>query len=77
YAFNRQTVGARMAIVAAGPLINLLFAVLLYWFLFLQGTESIRPVVGRVLPDTPAATAGMLPGDELLAIDGKRVTDWE
>lgn len=77
YAFNRQTVGARMAIVAAGPLINLLFAVLLYWFLFLQGTESIRPVVGRVLPDTPAATAGVLPGDELLAIDGKRVTDWE
>ncbi len=34
FAFNRQPVSARMAIVAAGPLINLLFAVLLYWILF-------------------------------------------
>jgi len=77
YAFNRQTVGARIAIVAAGPLINILFAVLLYWVLALQGGESLRPVVGRVLEGTPAASAGVLPGDELLAVDGRDVSDWE
>lgn len=76
-AFNRQPVLARMAIVAAGPLINLVFAVFLYWFLFLQGTEVLRPIIGRVLPETPAAVAGIEPGDEILAVDGQPVRDWE
>lgn len=75
--FNRQPVWARMAIVAAGPLINLAFAVFLYWIIFLQGTETLRPVIGRVLPDTPAAVAGIEEGDEIVAIDGKPVADWE
>lgn len=77
HAFNRQPVWARMAIVAAGPLINLLFAVFLYWIIFLQGTETLRPIIGRVLPQTPAAIAGIESGDELLSIDGKTVQDWE
>lgn len=76
-AFNRQPVWARMAIVAAGPLINLVFAVFLYWIIFLQGTETLRPIIGRVLPGTPAAMAGIKSGDEVLAIDGKTVGDWE
>lgn len=76
-AFNRQPVLARMAIVAAGPLINLAFAVFLYWIIFLQGTETLRPVIGRVLPQTPAAVAGIEPGDEITAVDGKAVADWE
>ncbi|MDF2447400.1 MAG: rseP [Moraxellaceae bacterium] len=75
--FNRQPVWARMAIVAAGPLINLVFAVFLYWIIFMQGTETLRPIIGRVLPQTPAAVAGIEEGDEILAIDGKPVADWE
>lgn len=77
HSFNRQPVWGRMAIVAAGPLINLVFAVFLYWIIFLQGTETLRPIIGRVLPQTPAAVAGMEEGDEILAIDGKPVADWE
>lgn len=77
HAFNRQPVWARMAIVAAGPLINLVFAVFLYWIIFMQGTETLRPIIGRVLPQTPAAVAGMEQGDEILAIDGKPISDWE
>lgn len=76
-AFNRQPVWARMAIVAAGPLINLVFAVFLYWIIFLQGMETLRPIIGRVLPQTPAAVAGIEAGDEIIAIDGKPVSDWE
>lgn len=76
-AFNRQPVLARMAIVAAGPLINLAFAVFLYWIIFLQGSETLRPVIGRVLPGTPAAVAGIEAGDEIVAVDGKPVRDWE
>ncbi|MEK6787598.1 MAG: RIP metalloprotease RseP [Pseudomonadota bacterium] len=76
-AFNRQSVQKRMAIVAAGPLINLLFAVLLYWILFLQPGHSLRPVIGRILPDSPAAMAGLKVGDELVRIDSRQINDWE
>lgn len=76
-AFNRQPVFARMAIVAAGPLINLLFAVLLFWILFLQGTETLKTVVGTVKPNTPAALAGLQVGDEIVAVDAKQTADWE
>lgn len=78
-AFNRQPVWARMAIVAAGPLINLLLAVLLYWFLFLQHTDSdmLRTVVGKVQQNSPAAVAGLKAGDEITRIDDTRITGWE
>ncbi|MFN3586613.1 MAG: RIP metalloprotease RseP [Moraxellaceae bacterium] len=76
-AFNNQPVWARMAIVAAGPLINLLFAVFLYWILFLMPTEVLKPVVGRVIADSPAAMAGLERGDEIVAIDGQPMRDWE
>ena len=76
-AFNRQPVFARMAIVAAGPLINLLFAVLLFWILFLQGTETLKTVVGTVKPNTPAALAGLQVGDEIVAVDAQKTSDWE
>lgn len=76
-AFNRQPVLARMAIVAAGPVINLLFAVFLFWILFLQGTETLKTVVGTVKPNTPAALAGLQVGDEIVAVDAKQTSDWE
>lgn len=76
-AFNRQPVLARMAIVAAGPLINLLFAVFLFWLLFLQGEETLKTVVGQVKANTPAAMAGLQVGDEIVAVDGKKAHDWE
>jgi regulator of sigma E protease len=76
-AFNRQTVWSRMAIVAAGPAINLLLAVLLYWVLFMQSDGGLKPIVGRVLPDSPAAVAGIQPGDELVRIGARSVNNWE
>lgn len=76
-AFNRQPVWARMAIVAAGPLINLAFAVLLFWVLFLQSAETLKTVVGSVKANTPAMAAGLQVGDEIVAVDGKAVSDWE
>ena len=76
-AFNRQPVLARMAIVAAGPVINLLFAVFLFWLLFMQGTETLKTVVGTVKANTPAAVAGLQVGDEIVAVDGKDTRDWE
>ncbi|MFB0983298.1 MAG: RIP metalloprotease RseP, partial [Acinetobacter towneri] len=76
YAFNRQHPWKRIAIVAAGPLINLIFAILLFWLLFLPSQEQLNTRVGKVLADTPAAAAQMQVGDKITAIDGTPVTTW-
>jgi regulator of sigma E protease len=75
-AFNRQSVGRRAAIVVAGPVANLLLAVLLYFVLNLIGTLDLRPVVGRPEPGTPAAAAGFTEGDTVLRIDDRAIRSW-
>ena len=58
-AFNRQPVGRRALIVVAGPLANLLLAVLLYWAVFIHGVEELRPRLGSPPVGSPAAVAGL------------------
>ncbi len=58
-AFTRKPVLQRMAIVVAGPIANLLLAVALYFALFIYGVPGIKPVLGEVAANTPAATAGL------------------
>ena len=76
-AFNRKGVGARMAIVAAGPAFNFLFAVLAYWAVFSLGVPGLKPVVGEVRPASPAALAGFRPGDEILRVGDERTPSWQ
>jgi regulator of sigma E protease len=73
-AFNTKPVGQRIAIVAAGPIFNLVFAVAAFWVMFMIGTPETRPVVGEV--SGIAADAGMQPGDEIIAIDNKDTKTW-
>jgi regulator of sigma E protease len=75
-AFNRKPVGTRMAIAFAGPLFNLLFAVLAYWVVNMAGTAGLQPVVGKVIEPSIAYTAGFRKGDRLVRIDGKAVQTW-
>ena len=74
--FNRKTVRQRFAIVSAGPIANFLLALLFFWFIAMLGTQQVRPVIGQVLPGTPAAEAGLQPGQEVVAVDGKAVNGW-
>lgn len=76
-AFNRQGVGTRVAVVVAGPLFNFLFAILAYWLMFVAGVPGLRPVVGDVMPGSIAAAAGIVAGDEILAIRGEPTPTWE
>jgi len=76
-AFNRQSVWRRFAVVIAGPLANFLFAILLYWLLFMHGVQEARPVVALPQPGTPAAGAGFEPGETIRAINGEPVTSWQ
>ncbi|MFO7604312.1 MAG: RIP metalloprotease RseP [Gammaproteobacteria bacterium] len=70
-AFNRQPVKARIAIVAAGPAFNFLFAIVAYWAMFGIGIEDIRPLIGQVYADSPASRAGLERDDEILAVAGE------
>lgn len=73
-AFNRKPVWQRIAIVAAGPLANLLLCVLLLWAMFLIGRPDYQPVVGHV--DALAAEAGFREGDTLLRVGGRDTATW-
>ena len=75
-AFNRKSVWARIAIVVAGPLANFLLALIAYWLLFVAGTSTVAPVIGDVAPGSPAAQAGLAPGQEVVAIQGDRTRSW-
>jgi regulator of sigma E protease len=75
--FRSRPLGARMAIISAGPLMNLLLAVLILAIAALTGgvpTGAPSTRVGVVEDNWPAAQAGLKPGDEIVAIDGKAVT---
>jgi len=76
-AFNRQGVATRIAIVAAGPVANLLLAVLLFAATFIVGVPGQRPVLADPPPRTPAAEAGLQRGDVVRAVDGKTVGSWQ
>jgi len=75
-AFSCQPLRNRAAIVAAGPLANLLLAVLLYAALGMMGTMQPAAVIGPPPAGTPAALAGFQSGDRVMAVDGKAVESW-
>jgi len=75
-AFNNKSVYQRIAIVAAGPLVNLIFAVFAYACLFLSGVNVVVPVIGQIVPGSPAAQASLPVEQEVLAVDGHQVQSW-
>lgn len=76
-AFNRQPLWARNAIISAGPIANFLLAVLAYWAIFVIGATEMKPIIGPVIPDSPAAAAGLEEGDELVRIGDRNVRAWD
>jgi regulator of sigma E protease len=72
-AFNRQPVWKRISVLCAGPLFNLLFAVLIYWILFVSGIPALKPVIGEVQPGSIAARAGLRSEDRIVAVAGQEV----
>ncbi len=75
-AFWNQPPSRRGAIVSAGPVANLLFASLLFAFIFAIGVPHLAPTIGEVADGFPAKEAGIKPGDRVIAIDGKEVRYW-
>lgn len=77
FAFTRKSLWARTAIVAAGPVFNLLLAVILYWAVFVIGDTGMRPIVGTIDPSTLAAQAGFVEGEEIISVNNIETVTWQ
>jgi len=73
-AFNRKPVWQRIAIVAAGPVANLVLCVGLLWAMFVIGRPDFQPVIG--VSEGIAASSGLHAGDRLLSVDGRATPTW-
>jgi regulator of sigma E protease len=76
-AFNRQSLGKRFGIVAAGPIANLLLAIVLFWGMFVLGVPDLKPVLGTPVAGSVAEKAGQRSGDIVIAVNGIPVETWQ
>ena len=76
--FSNKTLGQRSAIVFAGPAVNILFAIAVFWGMFiLVGQPVTKPIIGLVSENSAAADAGLMVDDKILAIDGSPIDRFE
>ncbi|KMQ75374.1 RIP metalloprotease RseP [Marinobacter subterrani] len=75
-AFTSKSPSRRIAIAAAGPLANFIFAIFAYWLLSVVGVTHIAPIVGQVADESVAARVGLQEGMEIHAVDGHQVASW-
>jgi len=76
--FSHKSLRQRAAIVVAGPVANFLLAIVVSAVLFATvGQQLTSTVVGEVVPDSAAATAGIEPGDKIIALNGRPVSRFE
>lgn len=67
----------RLAIAFAGPLFNILFAIVIYYCVYLVGVPAMAPVVGSVKDESPALVAGLQTGDRIIAVGEEKILYWE
>jgi len=76
-AFNNKTVYQRIAIVAAGPMANFIFALFAFYLMFLIGVPSVKPVIGLIAPSSIAGQAHLAEGSEIVSVAGNTTRDWQ
>ncbi len=76
-AFNRQPVGKRIAIVAAGPMFNFIFAIFAYWMMLSIGVTGLKPIIGEITEDSVMARAGFEVNDEIISVNGQVTPIWD
>ncbi|MEK7357645.1 MAG: RIP metalloprotease RseP, partial [Bdellovibrionota bacterium] len=75
--FTHKPVSQRIAVVLAGPIMNFLFAILVFTIVAMLGEQAIAPLVGDIAAETPAYTQGFRAGDTVKAADGREVSTWD
>ncbi len=70
--YNSKSVAQRISILAAGPIANFALAILIFWgIVAIKGDVGITPVIDEVTAGSPAAVAGLQPGQQIVAVDGR------
>lgn len=78
FSFTHKHVAKRMLIVAAGPVFNILLAVIIFFGIFFtSGTFVLKPSVGSVKQGSPAFAAGLEKGDLITAINESAINSWD
>ncbi|QUN04877.1 sigma E protease regulator RseP [Shewanella yunxiaonensis] len=75
--FNRKSVWARMAIVAAGPIANFIFAIIALYLMYLIGVPAVKPVIDSTTANSPAAVISLQQPQQIVAVSGQQVRTWE
>lgn len=75
--FNAKSVYARIAIVAAGPIANFLFAIFALTLMYFIGVQSVKPIIGEVEPQSRAALAGFSQGQQITRIGEQQIHNWQ
>ena len=75
--FNVKSVYQRIAIIAAGPLANFIFALFAFSLMFLIGIPTIKPVIGEVAPNSFASQADLSANSEIVQVNGRKVSSWQ
>ena len=75
-AFTSKPPGQRIAIAAAGPIANFLFAIAAYWLLSVVGFTTVAPITGEITEGSLADDMGLRAGMEIHQVDGRDVTSW-
>lgn len=75
-AFDHKPVLQRLAIIAAGPLANIILAFFAFWLMLVIGFKSLKPIIGEVTPNSIASYAGMRSGEEIVKIDNRTTDNW-
>lgn len=76
YAFNRQSFYKKCLIVLAGPCMNILCALGLYWLIMVIGFTTIKPIIGSIAPHSIAAMSGLKPQQIITHVDGHPTLTW-
>ncbi|MCQ8884671.1 sigma E protease regulator RseP [Pseudoalteromonas agarivorans] len=75
--FNAKSVQARIAIVAAGPMANFLFAIVALAAMYMVGVQSVKPVVGSITEGSRAEQAGIMPSEQIIKIGDDTIATWQ
>jgi regulator of sigma E protease len=76
YSFLHKPVLQRMAVVLAGPLMNLFFAIFLYFIVVMAGEDVKAPIIGDIRSHTTAYSVGFRSGDRVLSVSNEKVHSW-
>lgn len=74
--FLKRPIYQRLVVLFAGPAVNLVLPIVLTTAILVAGRPVAASVVAMVRPETPASVAGLVPGDRVIAVDGRAIAAW-